>query len=343
MSPQSEFRNPKYEEMISLAKEALRLSESAAIELSPLEGRGSDRAFFRLRWSRNDSAILVRYDPKRVENTYYADIAAFLVGIDVPVPKLIRHDSTRCLVVMEDLGDTDLWSLRENPWEARRSLYQKTLTLAHRLHSFPERDFPSSRVMLMEGFGPDLYRWERDYFRHHFVRGVCGIKLEPSFERELEAELSKLAERLVATRRSLVHRDLQSQNVMVRNGDPFFIDFQGMRFGSFFYDLGSLLCDPYVMFSDSERYELLSFYYELSKLEIDLAAFQNTFWEASAQRLMQALGAYGFLGLKKGLKTYLNHIPAGLQSLHLAATQVVSLRRLRELIKECQRVIDQRG
>jgi len=244
---------------------------------------------------------------------------------------------------MEDLGDTDLWSLRENPWEVRRSLYQKTLTVAHRLHSFPERDFPSSRVRLMEGFGPDLYRWEQDYFRHHFVRDVCGIKLEPSLERELEVELSRLAERLMATKRSLVHRDLQSQNVMVRNGEPFFIDFQGMRLGSFFYDLGSLLCDPYVIFSDRERYELLSFYYELSKLEIDLAAFQNTFWEASAQRLMQALGAYGFLGLKKELKSYLNHIPTGLRSLHLAATQVVSLRRLRELTGECQRVVDQRG
>jgi aminoglycoside/choline kinase family phosphotransferase len=343
MSPQSEFRNPKYEEMISFVREALGLSEAAAIELSPLEGRGSDRAFFRLRWSRDDSVILVRYDPKRVENAYYADIAAFLRDINVPVPRLIYHDSARCLIVMEDLGDTDLWSLRENPWEVRRSHYRKTLTLAHRLHAFPERDFPSARVRLMEGFGPDLYRWEQDYFRHHFVREACGIKLEPSFERELEAELSNLAQRLMATKRSLVHRDLQSQNVMVRNGDPFFIDFQGMRFGSFFYDLGSLLCDPYVIFSDSERYELLSFYYELSKLEIDLTTFQNTFWEASAQRLMQALGAYAFLGLKKELKNYLNHIPTGLRSLHLAATQVVSLRRLRELTGECQRVIDQRG
>ncbi len=329
--------------LIHFAREALGLSESAIVELSPLKGRGSDRTFFRLRWSRDDSAILVRYDPKRVENTYYADIATFLRDIDVPVPRFIHHDSARCLIVMEDLGHTDLWSLRAKPWETRRTLYQKTLAVAHRLHSFPEKDSPSSRVRLMEGFDPDLYRWERDYFRDHLVRDVCGINLEPSFERELEAELSSLAERLMATKRSLVHRDLQSQNVMVRNGEPFFIDFQGMRFGSFFYDLGSLLCDPYVILSDSERYELLSFYYELSKLEIDLAAFQNTFWEASAQRLMQALGAYGFLGLKKGLKAYLDHIPAGLRNLHLAATQVASLPRLRELIWQCKERVEQRG
>jgi hypothetical protein len=368
------------EHLIAFSREALGISESVPFELSPLEGRGSDRTFFRLRWNSNESAILVHYDPERVENAYYADIAAFLREIDVPAPRLIRHDPSGCLIVMEDLGDTDLWSFRETPWETRRVLYQKTLTVAHRLHSFPKNDFPSGRVRLMEGFGPHLYRWERDYFRDYFVRDVSGIKLGPSFERELEAELSALAERLAGAGRCLVHRDLQSHNVMIRDSEPFFIDFQGMRFGSPFYDLGSLLCDPYVNFLDSERDELLSFYFGLwgltddplasdqhpcgatsqpnagafthgqgpgpllpgSKWDHDWAAFRNTFWEASAQRLMQALGAYGFLGLKKGVKAFLEHIPAGLRNLQLAASQVESLPRLRELSVECQRAIEKR-
>jgi aminoglycoside/choline kinase family phosphotransferase len=257
---------------------------------------------------------------------------------------------------MEDLGETDLWSFRESPWEIRKTFYQKTLAIVHRLHFFPEKDFPSSRVKLMEGFGPDLYRWERDYFRNYFVRDVCGIELQPSLEGELETELFNLARRLSGMLPSLIHRDLQSQNVMVFNREPFLIDFQGMRFGSPFYDLGSLLCDPYVNFSNSERDELLSFYYGLwspkdgilsivegSKWNLDWVTFQNTFWEASAQRLMQALGAYGFLGQKKGLKAYLEHIPAGLRNLHLAASQVSSLPRLQELSSQCQKVIKQKG
>jgi N-acetylmuramate 1-kinase len=366
------------DDMISFSREALGISESVSIELSPLEGRGSDRAFFRLRWNCNESAILVDYDPKRVENTYYADIAAFLHEIDVPAPQLIRHDPSSCLIVMEDLGDTDLWSFGETLWETRRVLYQKTLTIAHRLHSFPKNDFPSGRVRLMEGFGPHLYRWERDYFRDYFVRGVSGINLGPSFEQELEAELSALAGRLAGAGRCLVHRDLQSHNVMIRDNEPFFIDFQGMRFGSPFYDLGSLLCDPYASFLDSERDELLSFYFGLwsltdeplasdqhphgatsqpnagaftqgpgpqlpgSKWDHDWAAFRKTFWEASAQRLMQALGAYGFLGLRKGLTTFLEHIPVGLRNLQLAASEAGSLPRLRELSVECQRAIEKR-
>ncbi len=329
--------------MIGFAREALGLSESVSIECSPLEGRGSDRRFFRLKWNRDASAILVHYSPGRVENTYYADIALFLHDLDIPVPRIIRHDPANCLIVMEDLGDTDLWSLREAPWEIRRALYQKTLTIVHRLHSYPESDFPSSRVRLMEGFGPDLYRWERDYFRNHFVKDVCRIEPEASFDRELEAELSSLAERLAETRRSLVHRDLQSQNVMVRDENPFLIDFQGMRFGTPFYDLGSLLCDPYVNFSDSEREELLSFCYGLSTWDLDWNAFRTMFWEASAQRLMQALGAYGFLGLTKGLPSFLEHIPAGLRNLHRATLEVTSLPRLRELTLSCQKAIPRFG
>jgi aminoglycoside/choline kinase family phosphotransferase len=329
--------------MITFSREALGLSKSVSIELSPFEGRGSDRTFFRLKWDRKDSAILVHYDLKRIENTYYADIAAFLRDIDVPVPRLISHDPSRCLIVMEDLGDTNLWSLRKAPWETRQGLYQKILIAINRLHSFPEKDFPSGRVRLMEGFGPDLYRWEQNYFRDHFVRDVCGIKLEPSFERELEVELSNLTERLTGTKRSLVHRDLQSQNIMIHDGEPFFIDFQGMRFGSPFYDLGSLLYDPYVNFSDNEQDELLSFYYRLSKWDLNWSTFQNTFWEASSQRLMQALGAYGFLGFKKGLIAFLDHIPAGVLQLQLATAKVASLPRLWQLSVECQSAIEQKG
>jgi aminoglycoside/choline kinase family phosphotransferase len=244
---------------------------------------------------------------------------------------------------MEDLGDRDLWSFKNEPWETRQTLYRKTLAIVHRLHAFPEKDFPINRVRLMEGFGPDLYRWERNYFRDHFVKGVCGIAREASLEQELETELAALAGRLAGSARSLVHRDLQSQNVLIREGEPFLIDFQGMRFGSPFYDLGSLLCDPYVDFSDEERDQLLFSYYALSEQELDQASFLNYFWEASVQRLMQALGAYGFLGLKKGLSAFLDHIPSGLRNLQQAAAYVPSLPRFRELLRVCQTAIEQNG
>lgn len=329
--------------MILFARKALGLSETIPIQISPLEGRGSDRTFYRLKWNQKDSAILTHYDPRRVENTFYADIAAFLREIDVSVPEIISHDADRCLIVMEDLGDRDLWSLREASWKTRRILYQKTLAIIHKLHGFPEADFPVARVRLMGGFGPDLYRWERNYFRDHFVRSVCGVQLAPLFGPELEAELSGLAKRLIRTKPCLIHRDFQSQNVMIRDGAPFLIDFQGMRWGTLFYDLGSLLCDPYVGFNENQRTDLLLYYFNLSKQELGWMDFQKLFWEASAQRLMQALGAYGFLGLSKGLKAFLNHIPAGLHHLRLAASQTTSLPALQQLAMACEKALAQKG
>jgi len=336
------LENPKFEEMTVFAREVFGLQGAIPIVISPLEGRGSDRSFYRLAWNHKDTAILIHYNSKRIENNYYADIAVFLWGMGVPVPKLIKHDPSNYLILMEDLGDTDLWSLRNSPWETRSTFYQKTITIIHKLHSFPEQDFPSDRVRLMESFGPELYRWERNYFRDHFVKNVCGIELESSVEQKLETELSGLAERLLKTKQCLIHRDLQSQNVMIRDGEPFLIDFQGMRFGNPFYDLGSLLCDPYVEFDTNQRLHLLHYYYNLSKQDLDWDDFQKIFWEASAQRLMQALGAYGFLGLSKGLKAFLDHIPTGVRNLHLAASQTTSFPILKELTMECQRGIEQK-
>jgi aminoglycoside/choline kinase family phosphotransferase len=173
----------------------------------------------------------------------------------------------------------------------------------------------------------------------HFINGLCQMNLSSHFCEQLENELGNLAARLESGKQSLIHRDLQSQNVMICQEAPLLIDFQGMRFGSSFYDLGSLLCDPYVTFSENERMELLSYYYELSDAGLDWQVFQNAFWEASAQRLMQALGAYGFLGITKGLTDYLHHVAPGLRNLRMAAQRAVNLPLLSELCKQCDIII----
>jgi hypothetical protein len=156
-------------------------------------------------------------------------------------------------MVLEDLGSKDLHAFSGEDWPVRRVLYQKTLTAARRLHAISEKDFPSERVKLMEGFGPELYRFEQDYFLENFVRNHCDMVLDTAFESRLMSELSRLTDDLCSPQRCLVHRDLQSQNVMVPGSEPYFIDFQGMRFGNPFYDLGSLLCDPYVFLTPGER------------------------------------------------------------------------------------------
>lgn len=334
-NPSSGPKRPDETDLIHLSRKAIKLSESVSIDLQPLDVRGSDRTFYRLKWNQRNSVILIHYDPRRVENTLYAEIALFLFKIGLSVPKLIHNDPRSCLIIMEDLGDTTLWSLRNVSWEKRKRLYQKTLHIACRLHSISEEESPYGRLKLMEAFGPELYRWEQEYFKEHFIRNLFPTFPHPSFDKELDRELFFLSEGLSKRDRSLIHRDLQSQNVMVRENKAFLIDFQGMRFGNPFYDLGSLLCDPYVEFSEREREELLFYYYGLNPHGLDWDVFKVCFWEASAQRLMQALGAFGFLGIKKGLKSYLQHIPSGLKNLYLATSHCPSLTHLKELATKC--------
>lgn len=321
--------------VMAFARRTTGVDASAPATVTALDARGSDRTFYRFSWGEDRSVIVIDYDPGRTENRYYADIARYLRTMRVPVPDVTGHDPESHLLVMEDLGSKDLHAFAGEDWPTRRVLYQKTLAAAKRLHAIPEKDFPSGSVKLMDGFGPELYLFEQNYFLDHFVRGHCSVVLEPAFESRLMSDLSRLSDDLCSLQPCLIHRDLQSQNVMIRDSEPYFIDFQGMRFGNPFYDLGSLLCDPYVSLTPEEREELLSFYYVLSSREMDWDAFQASFWSASAERLMQALGAYGFLGTTKGLTGFFEHVPAGLRNLSTAASHVPWLSTLRELTAEC--------
>jgi aminoglycoside/choline kinase family phosphotransferase/CTP:molybdopterin cytidylyltransferase MocA len=323
---------------LTFIRETLGLAAGTRVGLAPVGKGGSDRDFFRVATAGVRPVILMRYGRMYEENDLYASVASFLSGIDVRVPAIVGHDPERRLILMEDLGDGDLYAFRYAPWDVRRGFYEKTLVLAAKLHAFPPDCLPAG-LRLMPGFDADLYRWERDYFREHCVRNVCRIDLGDAGNDVLEAELSALAGRLLSTPSVLVHRDLQSQNVMIRDGEPILIDFQGMRHGSLFYDLGSLLCDPYVAFPEGERESLLLYYQGISGFPYTWKAFRELFLLASAQRLMQALGAYGFLGLKRAKPHFLAHIPRALDNLIAVTAEAGNLPRLYALARRCREAL----
>jgi aminoglycoside/choline kinase family phosphotransferase/choline kinase len=320
-------------------RRVLNRAEATITDVAPLAKGGSDRTFRRIRLSDAPSVIFMHYNSNREENRNYASIADFLRELGVAVPGILHHDSKRCFILMEDLGDVDLWSRRRLPWSKRRNDYRRVLAMIERLHAFPVEDLRGRAMTLMPGFGPELYGWERSYFLENLVCGVCGIDLDAREAAALEAELEALAGRLQQLGAGLVHRDFQSQNIMMVDGNPVLIDFQGMRIGSCLYDLGSLLYDPYVPIDEGNRLELLRYYYALRERDVGWDVFQEAFHEASAQRLMQALGAFGFLGRRYGRDDFLAHIPVGLQRLGEAASRSGRLPALRGLVARCGRAL----
>jgi len=319
----------------AFVRSTLGLAAGTPVETVPIGKGGSDRAYFRVAAAARPPAILMRYGQFYKENDGYAAIAGFLREVGVSVPEIYGHDPENRLILMEDVGDTDLYTLRAAQWPVRRGLYEKTLLLAAKLHDFPPDRLPAG-LSLMPGFDANLYRWERDYFREHCVRNVCRVTLGAAEDEALKAELAALAGRLLSPPPVLIHRDLQSQNVMIRDGEPVLIDFQGMRPGNPFYDLGSLLCDPYVAFPEGAREGLLRYYQGISGFPYTWEVFRGLFLLASAQRLMQALGAYGFLGLKRVKPHFLAHIPRALDNLVAVTAEAGSLPRLHALACRCR-------
>ncbi|PTY01350.1 hypothetical protein DB346_13535 [Verrucomicrobia bacterium LW23] len=315
---------------------------------------GSDRSFYRVLHRNGASAegdkaagfILVRYTDERPENAFYAPMAGFLARAGVRGPSVLAHDAAARLIWMEDLGAADIYALRHLPWAEREPFYRTALREVRRLHAaLPALE--AEAMATMEPFSPSLYAWEHDYFLQRFVGEVCGLEPDRSAQSPLGKELTELGERLSSAPAGLVHRDFQSQNVMICRDQACLIDFQGMRRGTPAYDLGSLLYDPYVEIPHAERVKLVDYYHGLTPQGEETSACapasaseaasarHELFHEAACQRLMQALGAYGFLSLHKGKPQFLRHIAPALNNISLALRGAPRLAQVRQLVAQC--------
>ncbi len=303
-----------------------------------IEKGGSDRRYFRLR--ANDrpggpvTAILMVYTGNRPDNLSFFAATQVLEEAGLRMPKVYAHDAGRRCAWLEDLGVNDLWDWRERE-AGRLSLYRSTLRQAAKIHAIePEAIRGALRGQLQPPFDESLYRWEQEYFFREFAG-----RFSAAGEAELEAvrdgrELAEVRSHLAALPRRMVHRDFQSQNVIIREGRAWLIDYQGLRPGLPEYDLASLLYDPYVQLPDEERRELLEYYRELTGGDGGFGKDAAVLAGCACQRLMQALGAYGKLGVGDGKKAFLGHIPHALENLRMvlrASGMVPDLLRVLEL------------
>ena len=306
------------------------------IKIRPIEKGGSDRKFYRIQCSADQRLILVKYNLEREENRHYVQIAQFLTKNSIRVPEIYFHDPAEGLIWIEDLGERDLYSYQHESWLVRRAFYESALDQIVKLHSLPESVCVEMKEHLPAEFNAALYRWEQKYFFQNCLGRYFSVSESKRKELAALPSLREIAKQLASLPRVLVHRDFQSQNIIIRNGQAYLIDFQGMRPGLAEYDLASLLYDPYVELTETERAELIAYYRDL-QLKNRITAdgdFDPKLRLCAMQRLMQALGAYAFLGLVKGHKHFLLYIPNALRSLHTVIATIENLEPLVSLLAE---------
>jgi len=297
----------------------------------PLPPAGSSRRLTRL-FHTGGSLVLVE-NPVEItaavnENDTFGYLAAHLGARGVPVPGVLAYKRSRGWSLVEDLGDRDLYAeVRDalhgpqpragDPEALERvaALYREALEVLVRLQVDCVEGFDPRRTHNPPRYDVALMREsESGYFVRELLVRHLGLELPPG----LDGELDLLAERAAAAGAPyLLHRDYQSQNLKIHLNRICVIDFQGARLGPAQYDLAALLLDPYADLPPSLRGELLEHYLGLFTARTGEARgrFLELYPLVAAHRLMQALGAYAFLGLQRGKPAFLAHIPAALRLL----------------------------
>jgi hypothetical protein len=258
-------------------------------------------------------------------------------------------ESEKMSAAFEDLGDLSLYSYLKCPREQEESeaVYKRVIDILILMHTVVTNHITECPLLQNRIFDYEHLRWETSYFVDRFVEGIMNIRTKNLSV--INDEFHSLAINVDSFPRTVVHRDFQSQNIMISKGRiPRVLDYQGARMGPPAYDVVSLLWDPYSRLNDDMRERLLEYYVKQIKKsrtntisnttnppsspfskhsfipplekggkggffnEID---FKETLLPCRLQRHMQALGAYGFLSKIKGKKYFLKHVSEGLRLL----------------------------
>ncbi|MEW6408750.1 MAG: phosphotransferase, partial [Nitrospirota bacterium] len=293
---------------------------------------GSDRKYYRVKRDK-ESVVLMECRSDDSDFGRHVEYTRFFQKYSIPVPRLIEVDYTEKKALFEDLGDISLYTWLRCPrkQEEIEKIYMGVIDTLISLHTIVTKYVSECPLLQSRVFDYEHLRWETGYFIERFVKGIRNIDPEPLPCRQdrlvsgkdiiaLEDEFHRLAIKVDSFPKTVIHRDFQSQNIMIKKSNIIgVVDYQGARIGPPAYDLVSILWDPYYRLEDILGERLIDYYIRGIKgilgEEFSGKEFKKTLLPCRLQRHMQALGAYGFLSRVKGKKYFLKYVPEGLNLL----------------------------
>jgi aminoglycoside/choline kinase family phosphotransferase len=293
---------------------------SPVTQVLPLQGElgGSGRKIIRLEGDKG-SAIGILYSV-REENVAFLEFSRHFRKHGLPVPEIYAEDLDHGAYLEEDLGNTSLFEFLSKNRTGETiappavEAYRKVIATLPRFQIEAGKDLNYKVCYPRGSFDRQSIAWDLNYFKYYFLR-LAGI---PFSEQALEDDFSKLTKFLLSAGRDyFLYRDFQSRNVMLRGGQPFFLDYQGGRKGALQYDVASLLYDAKADLPPELRLQLLDHYLDKLGSFVDLKrdAFMQHYYAFVYIRIMQALGAYGFRGFYERKAHFLQSVPYALKNL----------------------------
>ena len=296
-----------------------------------IKQQGSNRIYTRELDESGRSVIRV-VGTNRDENRAFIYMARHFHALGLPVPEVYWVSEDEMSYTQEDLGDILLFDHLEP------TLLERTIRALAHVQVEGAKDFDWSVCFPVSAMDERSIRWDLNYFKYCFLKGTKLEFSEPRLEDDFDALVRNLTASAVGLEETFLYRDFQSRNVMIKDGRPYFIDFQGGRRGPTQYDVASFLWQAKANFSPDLREKLIEAYLdELEKISnLQSSIFNKDAWRAALPhfvllRTLQVLGAYGYRGYFERKPHFLQSIPNALRNLRDILTQLPEYPYLREI------------
>ncbi len=315
--------------------------QSPCERIEKIPQSGSVRLYFRLHFA-NHPTIMGVYNEDVAENTAFFVYTRFFEAHQINVPQLLSIHESQQYYLLNDLGDETLYSFllkHRNGTEFTPEItayYKQVIQQLPLIQLSAKQNLDFSVAYPRAAFDRQSIQWDLNYFKYYFVK-LSRITFD---EQKLENDFQTLMDELLRCDNNFfLYRDFQSRNIMIHQDKVYFIDYQGGRKGSYFYDIASLLFDGKADIPFDTREELLDFYFsEIQKyITIDKQNFRRQFYSFALIRIMQAMGAYGYRGYFEKKSHFLQSIPFAMTNIRY----LLSNNRLPENISYLKNILQQ--
>lgn len=295
-----------------------RVAGAAPESVVKLSGDGSNRSYYRMR--AGDTSLIGAVGTCVEENRAFVAMSKSFISCGIRAPRVFAVSDDELCYVQEDLGDISLFTFMKGSRDAGVFEPKDVNMLCRIMSELPDiqyrvaRDFDFSLCYPVDAFDRRTVMWDLNYFKYCFLKGV-GVEFDEGL---LEEEFERLAQMLLREDCSMfMYRDFQSRNILICNGEPCYIDFQGGRRGPIYYDVASFVGQARACYTPEVVDRMIDAY--LAALEkykrVEREEFVRTLSLFRVFRLLQNLGTYGFRGLYEHKKAFVETIPGALAQL----------------------------
>jgi len=332
------MKNGHIKNLISLYKS---WSGNKAESINPLPPSGSQRKYYRIQ--NNDKPVIGAYNPDKKENQAFIYLSKHFLKNKLNVPKIFSTDLNKNIYLLEDLGDQTVYSFIEATRSGKNitkpivSIYKEIIEELPKFQVLGSNGLDYSKCYPRPAFDKQSIMWDLNYFKYSYLK-PSNI---PFDEQKLEDNFNFFAEYLLqADSNYFMYRDFNTRNIMMKNNELYFIDYQGGRRGPLQYDIASLLFSSRADIPFEIREQLLEHYIKsVSRIErINSLSFKKYYYEFVLIRILQMLGAYGYRGYFEGKAHFLQSIPYALKNLEYLNSK--NKIKIKSKIKELMTVIE---